>query len=537
MTSTASELRQKLSALDDKIETLRSRLSGLTDSRRKVVAKLRKITYPAILSLPREITAEIFVHSVDSVQIQGLVEHSSPKFRPHELMPLVLASFYYTRADSHREFIGLCLERARTHPLQISIHAGEITKSFLLTLLGGEWVQFTTSLDDLVEHREAFEALRGRLSTLRTLKLGNNELPTHESISDVVTVFAEAPQLRELDLSSIRASYIDLPWHQLTTVTCRGLDVFRLYELLRLIPNVEHLTVYVCGELIDDVDDGDLPTDLSLPRLHTLHVTYNDYAEWIWADYLTVPALTHLHVHWLNRESTNSIVHLLARSKCHLSSLSLSNVSSEHIRAIFHHTSSLTELSILAFPGAPAEIMALIMLPWVNLSKLRRLHIQRHGVELPYAQLARFLAERSIPPDQQTAGDRDGFPSDLRQITVKIGSEREELVGGTWDPFGWATERGEINAIRKLTALAASEDNNTCKFSLVGPWSFNVYSQPLRFAKPTILFFAHSCGHANARDDATSYTVAQIRRPISLGFYLHRIWGMERKAGYVRDWR
>jgi hypothetical protein len=69
-TSTASELRSRLGAIEQRMAALESQMALLRKEREEVLADLHAIVYP-VVTLPPEITSEIFVRYMDNSHAQS----------------------------------------------------------------------------------------------------------------------------------------------------------------------------------------------------------------------------------------------------------------------------------------------------------------------------------------------------------------------------------------------------------------------------------------------------------------------------------
>ncbi|KAJ7262991.1 hypothetical protein C8J57DRAFT_1133743, partial [Mycena rebaudengoi] len=85
MTTTATELRAELAKIDEKTATLQSKLQLLSEQRQSVLQRLDAVVYP-VLTLPPEITADIFVHYLGNFPV--ITYDCASKAYP----PLLLAS-------------------------------------------------------------------------------------------------------------------------------------------------------------------------------------------------------------------------------------------------------------------------------------------------------------------------------------------------------------------------------------------------------------------------------------------------------------
>ncbi|KAJ7139258.1 hypothetical protein C8R44DRAFT_764132 [Mycena epipterygia] len=93
----AHALRTRLAEIDEEMADLQSRLSRLAVARRPIVQSLQSVFYP-VITLPPEVSAEIFLHYVDSAHIGGSGTLPHPP-RKGGCGPLLLASICRTWRD------------------------------------------------------------------------------------------------------------------------------------------------------------------------------------------------------------------------------------------------------------------------------------------------------------------------------------------------------------------------------------------------------------------------------------------------------
>ncbi|KAF7347134.1 F-box domain-containing protein [Mycena venus] len=244
-TTSAASLRTRLMEIDAEMADLHARLQQLAVARRPVVEALRSIIYP-ILTLPPEITAEIFKQCVDETITVA---------RANWLGPLVLSSV--CRAWRHIGFnlksiwSNICipntyeaipslekvawwwLPRVGGHPLDLT---GPSPMLKALMKYSMQWRGISCPVD--IDNSTSLNSIQGRIPLLRRLEI----TPSRRLYSGPtpITMFSEAPNLREVTLtagSTGRVStFITLPWTQLTSFTYWNQSTAQSLELLSLTP-------------------------------------------------------------------------------------------------------------------------------------------------------------------------------------------------------------------------------------------------------------------------------------------------------------
>ncbi|KAJ7743598.1 hypothetical protein B0H16DRAFT_1008011 [Mycena metata] len=405
-------LRHRLAEIDDEMTDLQTRLERLAAERRPIVEALRSVSYP-VVTLPPEITAEIFLHYVD---IAHIGHHGNIPIVPGGAGghgPLLLASIcrawraiaidlqpiwakFELRARlggalSTQKLLECWLPRAGGHPLDLSITcAAEKDLCADVAPYSHQFRSLRCSLFTPITRPGS--PIEGRLPLLRRLLLTfPRGLINHAAH---VSTFADAPQLREVHLEGLALSWITLPWEQLTCLELCELKITQCVHILRKTPNLETLTVIALE------NDAAALAPVRLAHLHTLKFDKYQLDTALFA-YLTLPALTHLELpraEW----DPQYFIDFIARSACVLRSLVFTYTNNDdmpfdpvpYLRAV-------PTLSELRIRNAGLSLHALMDL-FKNMEKpdflpnLRTLSFKplRYAVEIPYGTLAAFLVSR-----------------------------------------------------------------------------------------------------------------------------------------------
>ncbi|KAJ7660809.1 hypothetical protein DFH06DRAFT_380049 [Mycena polygramma] len=348
------ELRERLAQLESEIEGLRTKLSHLASARDSVLETLNLIVYP-ILTLPNEITAEIFLHYVSN---PPRALHLPDSYRTLTAPPLLAsvcrvwrhvalnlqAIWSNIRVDSLTKvsLLQCCIARAGRHPLvlAVSFKAGQNVDDTIAVLApySAQWETFKCRLP-LSQLGCLTNELRGCTPLLRKLMLECDGGGTNHRR---MTAFSEAPQLREVDVSGhgISIGLISLPWAQLTHLTCRRNNPVKIVEMLHRTTHLEKLVLF---------NPHSSPTTLAssvlLPYLHTLELLHVDHL----ADLgrLTLPALKTLAVEGLGSSPLlQTLLQLLARSGSQLRSTSLAGFRHTFVDRILNATPAVTDVRV-----------------------------------------------------------------------------------------------------------------------------------------------------------------------------------------------
>ncbi|KAJ6505685.1 hypothetical protein C8R47DRAFT_1209648 [Mycena vitilis] len=301
---TPRALRERLADIDDEIAKLHKRLARLATERKPIVDALRSVVYP-VLSLPPEITAEIFLQYFNGAEIGGLI-YPRVKAWPPPGGPLPLAGIcrawrgialalhpIWAKFDiltspnaipTTEKLLECWLRRAGNHPLDVSLRAQDP----LYTTLAPHFHQLR-SLHCSVDSAPAFpsQLFKGRVPLLATLALSFNDAT--DGPPTPIDAFSDCPQLRKVVLSYFTFPWVALPWGQLTHLDLLEQTVAECVEILHHTPLLETLV----ADLVESHEVLQAP--VRLEYVHTLKFPEHEANTDI-LDHVILPALTHLQL-------------------------------------------------------------------------------------------------------------------------------------------------------------------------------------------------------------------------------------------------
>ncbi|KAJ7277256.1 hypothetical protein C8J57DRAFT_1061196, partial [Mycena rebaudengoi] len=255
-------LREELAELDISIKQQPLSLEELQLRRAVVEAELDLYTYP-VLTLPPEITSEIFVQSLPS--------HGPVTPHPSE-SPLIFLGICRTwrslalstpalwtsldldvdndhlafRASGKLEpFVETWFHRARTLPRSFGFF-GAVDNAYdhPLNRILEKQAPYLREISVCLDSDSVLNLRDGPpFPVLHHLELGalNCDLEDTETPSDA---FRLAPRLQSLSLLSVPPSAFAVPWEQLTTLYVQSLDVEECLSVLRLAPSLREFRYY-----------------------------------------------------------------------------------------------------------------------------------------------------------------------------------------------------------------------------------------------------------------------------------------------------
>ncbi|KAF8214669.1 hypothetical protein K438DRAFT_1927013 [Mycena galopus ATCC 62051] len=344
---TASHLRTRLQHLDAEIAQLELSLQLLRETRTGVLEELRAVeelrvpeerrSVPSpVLSLPFEITSQIFVHC--------LPEESEDPIHPYPSLdeaPLVFTRVCRTwrtvaiststlwnhvriELDSDDRpghidekwvnLLDLWLQRSDPQPLSLTVSNWSYTAP-AETLLGvlncqsSRWRDVTFKLP--FNHFSRFEE-HASLPLLERLTLSAHGSP---DIINPISAFRHAPLLRHVCFEAgMHPSDVFLPWEQLTSVEFYGARVDDCLELLELAPNIVNC--------IFDVQYESHAVALASPLASLHSFTFSGPAGWALLRYIAMPALQMLD---LTRcpPAPRQLIQFVKHSACQLQHLKI----------------------------------------------------------------------------------------------------------------------------------------------------------------------------------------------------------------------
>ncbi|KAF8150396.1 hypothetical protein K438DRAFT_440839 [Mycena galopus ATCC 62051] len=324
MVSTLAEDRARLADIDAEISLLQSSLSALRKQRAQVQKRLDARRYP-VLTLPTEITSEIFLHTLpvypDYPPLLGL---DSPTLlaqicRSWREIAVGTPELWGTISFDYSELpfaqrLYLCqiwLARSRSYPL--IIRCGSFADSY-----------GTQVLDVIIPHRARWECLdiapfssdlaiiEGPMPALRRL-----DLTVHDNLYNVVT-FSPAPLLRSVTLRATTPLKIAFPMGQLTSLR---LHLAVRHEYVAILQQTCNLVYCQLGIVFDGGSDL-LEHAIDLPCLESLSLFMMNSVTPMprYLDDFIAPALTNLRLEEsiLEPDPIERLTSFISKSGCKL---------------------------------------------------------------------------------------------------------------------------------------------------------------------------------------------------------------------------
>ncbi|KAJ7513094.1 hypothetical protein B0H11DRAFT_17519 [Mycena galericulata] len=317
------QLRDRLSELD-------SLIAALTAERDILRAKSDAIIYP-ILTLPPEITAEIFLHCLPTSTLPSPSPLTAPllpaqvcqQWRQIALdTPRLWRSLAF-KGGSSVEILKIWLSRAGNLPLHYSLHCNEPSKADAILdtsiLYAHQWQD--VSLGIPLMSFPKLDLDNQSLPVLRKISLSIHHQVSDEFVSHPIRIH-NTPLLREAHILALPTVKFNLAWPQLTSITLKHtIDLMECISLIQRCPLLLHLTAFTMGTYTPTIPH------LTLEYLESFTSNLVDAAI---LQYLTLPRLHHLVLVGMpTPEHATLLTAFIRRSACPLRNLSLSVGDSE----------------------------------------------------------------------------------------------------------------------------------------------------------------------------------------------------------------
>ncbi|KAJ6456442.1 hypothetical protein C8R45DRAFT_578403 [Mycena sanguinolenta] len=294
-----------------------------------VQARLDAYKFP-VLTLPNEITSEIFIHFLPTYPepppLAGLASPTSLTHVCSKWRQVALATPALWRAikldpedepnEQFRHISDAWIRRSGSLPLSLVLNTDN--RNFLHEIFTDPLAMATERCEhvDLWVSLPALPRIGAPMPMLRSLEFAVY------TFGDVFT-FYEAPQLRNVVLRGRISSLVVLPWIQLTSLTLNYAEVNKCVEIL-----TQTLNLVRCVLIIGDYNPGldEVTTDgldLALPRLESLVMKHSGPPEQIDAGFLpsfVVPSLCQLELQeiFLGENPIHELKSFISKSRCTL---------------------------------------------------------------------------------------------------------------------------------------------------------------------------------------------------------------------------
>ncbi|KAJ7020224.1 hypothetical protein C8F04DRAFT_198418 [Mycena alexandri] len=326
--SSNDDLRTRLAVFDAEIAQLQTSLDQLILARAPVASALDSIVYP-ILTLPPEITAEIFLHYVDDEPLKLPKSYRRNRISGPPLLASVcqawrgiaihlqtLWSDIKVDDTASETLIQCCLARAKDHPLSLNLKLFQPDGHRILTAFAShvmQWESIKWKLEFPVVAQ--MNEIQGRLVLLKKLVLARYAMLSVPETATPITGFASAPMLREVHLHDIPPALVLLPWAQLTYLSCWRHTTQEIFEMLHQTRDLEKLNIHDPEDFQDEA-----PPPVQLRNLHTLMIW--DCESFRFLDNLSLPVLKRLILSNDSQPASPSeLLDLFVRSGCRLYNL------------------------------------------------------------------------------------------------------------------------------------------------------------------------------------------------------------------------
>ncbi|KAJ7216901.1 hypothetical protein C8J57DRAFT_1395958 [Mycena rebaudengoi] len=369
--SSPSHVRSRIYELDTRILALQASLAAAHREREDLQSRLNDYTYP-ILTLPVEITSEIFIHTLPvyparppltGTRSPTLLSQICRRWRdiafgtPRLWRAIQLDITRETHLEKQLCVLTTWLSRSKDFPLSISLdyeceaelcdsELPDFTDAPISSATRWEYIHLIIPFHNL-------DWIRGPFPLLCDLAIGRSNYAYDELEIPAASPFHDAPRLQKVHLCVLfDASHAFLPWWQFTSISFERCEPSVLANIL---PHAVSLQDFD-GTLWDE--DEDVPVAHIHPVTQPIHIrslilrdegSTTGAPQKLLLDALTTPALRHLMVseHELGIGCLSTIASFITRSHCTLESLNVTNADRSHeadYRAAFPSISNIQVL-------------------------------------------------------------------------------------------------------------------------------------------------------------------------------------------------
>ncbi|KAK7063523.1 F-box domain-containing protein [Favolaschia claudopus] len=424
-----SAFRARLAEIDSELDELAelhartsARIEQLETTRKPVASALDSIVYP-ILTLPVEMTSEIFAHYFNEVlsDVDGLplcklrtARDGGPlilsqvcrawrniAINTHSMWCRVHASAHNPGRPEWRNFLECWLSRAgnRMLYLDLIVDPCHFTKLFTTVVpYSAHWRVFKCCIgcdDNWTSISTLVDTVRGRTPLLHEFGVwweGPSDFPTTAPI----TAFSDAPELRKVTLHDLPSEKITLPWAQLTHLTLSGYNTTNVIAVLHLTESLEELSI----DLYGSASVGTQPVVLG--RVHRLVLPNSFGYVTQTLSCVTLPKLRSLEIGQIfMAEHADALLTFAKRSHCTLETISVPGDAEQHLTMYTLESKAIRTASHVSVPDIDWSVYELEQFfSWIAsdsafLPNMRSLHLPRCTTEVPFAALADMLSSRS----------------------------------------------------------------------------------------------------------------------------------------------
>ncbi|KAK7026251.1 F-box domain-containing protein [Favolaschia claudopus] len=444
-----SALRARLSEIDVEIVVLDAQLARLRAEAKIVTDALSFIVYP-ILTLPVEITSEIFMQYLDGL-FEGQFGPPRVELRTARTSgPLVLsqvcrawrsiaintpllwcrvfADSFYDNCPDWRRLLECWLPRAGNHPLYLGLaddHHFTALHFPTIAPYSSQWRAFECCISTPVTF--PIDTIRGRLPLLRELTITWREWDSVDTEFSTVDAFSVAPELRKVVLRNLPPKWIPLPLAQLTHITLYGQTIADAIEVLHQCPNLEELSIE-----LDGAEDEVPLAPVIHTRIHKLSLWNECSATPEILPYITLPNLHSLELRGFTRLSPTIAV----CSWCAVDSISLHYC---YIDLVDFALGAVWQVSQVTFdrisctPSRLGEILGRMTSDSRFLPNMTSLHLLDCGTVVPYVEVADMLDARRHNPEGVSRLESFHFIQGRRYIDEEPNAAIEGKLRGLMD--------------------------------------------------------------------------------------------------------
>ncbi|KAJ7659278.1 hypothetical protein DFH06DRAFT_1327105 [Mycena polygramma] len=350
--------RARISAIEAEISNLRDLIRVLRAERKLVEERLNSYQYP-ILTLPNELTSEIFIHLLPTYPYcSPLTGQDSPSILTlicRKWRDIALSTPALWRAilleDRYLHLVKAWLARTGCFPLALRCYDETCSDEMIEAIIPHRARWEHVSLE-FWHGRGPLPAIDGPLPSLRELEI-HISANSNDAL-DFLPAFADVPNLTAATLWDFVYPTDLLPWSQLISLILIAKSPSECTQILLQTPNLVHCELMLSCETVPQ-------PDIYLPHLQRLilgcHYIEGDDPETEYLHSFVVPGLRSLQIpeNFLGPDPIATLEAFLPKSQCKLYELHITGKRS-FSTTLFHRELSAS-IPRITFNSSPLDWM------------------------------------------------------------------------------------------------------------------------------------------------------------------------------------
>ncbi|KAJ7159476.1 hypothetical protein C8R46DRAFT_1354204 [Mycena filopes] len=388
--SSTASLRTALAEIDAELAALRARVEELAAARKPIITAAIFLLCVDVAEISDKSPCAPLVLASVCQQWRAVALHLEPIWSRLQIYD----AFPFDGTTRLKALLAWWVPRAGGRLLEVDMMqcGGDVITA--LVPHSTRWRTLSCNLSSGWIYPTGLATIQGRIPRLEILriKLAGGPMP-----ADLLSIFSDAPLLREAHITSLALELFALPWEQLTTLGLAGQFPVPYTEILQRTPQLQTLHLKLGFDVLVS------QTAVTLHHLHTLKLHGDrdddeDEQENALLNALILPALRHLDLELSSgAEFLDEVIALLTRSSCPLASISLRSPTLYLQSAILDAVRTPTEIRLTSLAWTREQFNYFFRRMHGSLGtlpNLRTLSMSSRLVNVPYGAMAAMVASR-----------------------------------------------------------------------------------------------------------------------------------------------